>query len=75
MKQSKKRWAFTEKQKRHDKRPRRAWLSVPRDYRRNHFVIPWKRKSKAILIHSVMKDDLENIQFPIFKKDAGYTYW
>lgn len=76
-KRSKKWWALTERQRRHDKSVKRSgWFrSVPWDYRHYQFVVPWRARCKAELKKAVRDGDFENVCFPPFKKDAGWTYW
>ena len=75
-KQSKKWWALTEYQRRKDKSIKKiCLLTVPSEYRRIHFEVPYKRKCKSILRKAVRDMDFEELSFPINKQDAGYTYW
>ena len=75
-KRSKKWWALTERRRRHDKsvkRQKRA--NAPKFYKRCYFIKPWKARCRAILVKAIVNDDLDDMSFPLFKKDANYTYW
>ena len=75
-KRSRKWWALTERQRRHDKSVKRqAWANAPRDYRYYNFVKPWKAQCRSVLAKAVVTGDLDGMMFPLFKKDANYTYW
>jgi hypothetical protein len=74
---SKKWWALTEKQRRHDRSVGRTgyFRNAPRYYRYTYCVKPWKAKCKAAMTRAIVTGDYENMVFPPFRKDAAWNYW
>lgn len=77
-KRSKKWWALTAKQRRHDKSVsfnRRHYYHAPRWFRRERYILPWKAQCKEVLRRAILDDDLENVLFPVFKENADWDWF
>jgi hypothetical protein len=87
-KRSRKWWALTKEQRRHDKSVKhQAWRNADRDFRMTYCVRPWKTECSLIMKNASANGgltclaDAESNQrlyehaFPKFMKDANWYYF
>lgn len=73
---SRKAWARTEYHRRKDKSVKRItwWNNAPHWYRHLYYVKPFRRKCNEIT-RALADHEPDEMVFPLFKKDACWTWW